>query len=156
VGQLWDVVVDTESVARRLVSSAVVVAFGVLLAVLLGRLLVRRAHDGASRYYARKLSRYAAALVVVIALAVVWQAFAGRLGVVLGFATAGIAFAMQEVIGALAGWFNIVAGHIFSVGDRIQMGGCGATSSTSPRCAPSCWRSARAPRTTTRGYVAAG
>jgi small-conductance mechanosensitive channel len=123
MSQLWDLVVDTESVAGRLVSSAMVVAFGVLLAVVLGRLLVRRAHDGASRYYARKLSRYAAALVVVIALAVVWQAFAGRLGVVLGFATAGIAFAMQEVIGALAGWFNIVAGRIFSVGDRIQMGG---------------------------------
>lgn len=123
MGRLWDLVVDTESVAGRLVSSAGVVAVGVLLAVLLGRLLVRRAHDGASRYYARKLSRYAAALVVMIALAVVWQAFAGRVGVVLGFATAGIAFAMQEVIGALAGWFNIVVGRIFSVGDRIQMGG---------------------------------
>jgi hypothetical protein len=50
MSQLWDLVVDTESVAGRLVSSAMVVAFGVLLAVVLGRLLVRRAHDGASRY----------------------------------------------------------------------------------------------------------
>ena len=30
---------------------------------------------------------------------------------------------MQEVIGALAGWANIVSGRIFRVGDRIQMGG---------------------------------
>ncbi len=30
---------------------------------------------------------------------------------------------MQEVIGALAGWVNIVSGRIFRVGDRIQMGG---------------------------------
>ncbi len=41
----------------------------------------------------------------------------------LGFATAGLAFAMQEVIGALAGWVSILTGRHFRVGDRIQMGG---------------------------------
>jgi small-conductance mechanosensitive channel len=30
---------------------------------------------------------------------------------------------MQEVVGAVAGWFNILSGRIFRVGDRIQMGG---------------------------------
>lgn len=30
---------------------------------------------------------------------------------------------MQEVIGALFGWVNIVAGRIYTVGDRIEMGG---------------------------------
>ncbi len=121
--RLWELVVDSESVAGRLVTSAVVVGFGVLLASLLGRLFSRRTSDPYSRFYARKASRYAVALVVLIALAVVWQAFAGRIGVVLGLATAGVAFAMQEVIGALAGWFNIVSGRIFRVGDRIEMGG---------------------------------
>jgi small-conductance mechanosensitive channel len=62
-------------------------------------------------------------LAAVVAVAALWHGFAGRLGVVLGFAAAGVAFAMQEVIGALAGWFNIVSGGIFRVGDRIQMGG---------------------------------
>ncbi|TFH21425.1 MAG: mechanosensitive ion channel family protein [Acidimicrobiales bacterium] len=32
-------------------------------------------------------------------------------------------FAMSEVIGALAGWFNIVSGSICKVGDRVQVGG---------------------------------
>ena len=41
----------------------------------------------------------------------------------MGLVAAGLAFAMQEVIGALAGWFNIMTGRIFRVGDRIQMGG---------------------------------
>ncbi len=59
----------------------------------------------------------------LIVLAVVWRAFAGRLGVVFGLAAAGVAFAMQEVIGALAGWLNILSGGIFRVGDRIQMAG---------------------------------
>lgn len=120
---MLELLADNESVPGRLVTSALVVTVGVTLSLVLGRLLARRADDPFSRYYARKVTRYAMAVLVVIALAVVWQAFAGRLGVVLGLATAGVAFAMQEVIGALAGWFNIVAGRIFRVGDRIQMGG---------------------------------
>jgi small-conductance mechanosensitive channel len=30
---------------------------------------------------------------------------------------------MQEVIGALAGWFNILSGGVYRVGDRVQLGG---------------------------------
>jgi small-conductance mechanosensitive channel len=56
-------------------------------------------------------------------IALIWRAFAGRIGVVLGLVVAGVAFAMQEVIGALAGWVNVVSGRIFRVGDRLQMGG---------------------------------
>jgi small-conductance mechanosensitive channel len=123
VSSLVDLLADNESVAGRWATSAVVVALGVLAAAVLGRLAARRSDDPYARYYARKLARYAVAAVVVVALAVVWRAFAGRLGVVLGLATAGVAFAMQEVIGAVAGWFNIVSGRIFKVGDRIQMGG---------------------------------
>ena len=99
------------------------VAVAAVLSAALGRLLARRSSDPYGRYYARKGARYAVAAVTVVVLAIVWQAFAGRLGVVLGLATAGLAFAMQEVIGAVAGWFNIVSGRIFRVGDRIQMGG---------------------------------
>jgi small-conductance mechanosensitive channel len=58
-----------------------------------------------------------------LAIGVTWRAFAGQAGVVLGLMAAGVAFAMQEVIGALAGWFNILSGRIFRVGDRIDMGG---------------------------------
>ncbi len=123
MGDVVDLIVDNETVAGRLVTSMVVVLTGVVVATVFGRLLARRADDVYARYYARKLTRYVAAVLVVIALAVVWRAFAGRVGIVLGLATAGLAFAMQEVIGAVAGWFNIVSGRIFRVGDRIQMGG---------------------------------
>lgn len=94
-----------------------------MLAWALGAVLARRTDDPYAGYYARKGARYVMAIVAVIALAIVWRAFAGRVGVVLGLATAGIAFAMQEVVGAVAGWFNILSGGIFRVGDRIEMGG---------------------------------
>jgi hypothetical protein len=55
-------------------------------------------------YYLRKAVRILVAVALLIALAVVRRSFAGRIAVILGFATAGLAFAMQEVIGALAGW----------------------------------------------------
>jgi small-conductance mechanosensitive channel len=86
-------------------------------------ILDRRLDEGAARYHAGKLIRYAVGVFTIVALAVIWRGFAGRAGEIVGFAAAGVAFAMQEVIGALAGWFNIVSGHIFKVGDRIEMAG---------------------------------
>lgn len=92
-------------------------------AALLGRLATVRAADPYSRYYLRKAVHAVVALALLVALAVTWRPFAGQLGVVLGFATAGLAFAMQEVIGAVAGWVSILTGRHFRVGDRIQVGG---------------------------------
>jgi small-conductance mechanosensitive channel len=123
VEDLWDLVRDNQSVTGRAVTSAVVVAVAVAVALLGGRVMARRADDAQSRYYARKFVRYVVAALTLVVLAVLWRAFAGRAGVVLGLAAAGLAFAMQEVIGAVAGWFNILSGRIFRVGDRIQMGG---------------------------------
>ena len=61
--------------------------------------------------------------VTLIALALYWRPFSGQVFAILGFAVAGLTFALQELIGAVAGWFNILSGRIFRVGDRIQMGG---------------------------------
>jgi small-conductance mechanosensitive channel len=108
----------------RLVLSAAAIVVSAIVASVAGRVLARRREDDPyARYYARKISRYVAAVVAVIALAIIWRAFAGRISVVLGLMAAGIAFAMQETIGAIAGWFNILSGRIFRVGDRIEMGG---------------------------------
>ena len=114
---------DNSSVLGRLVTTGVVVVVGVMLAVVAGRMAGRRSNDPYTRYYLRKSARYLVLGLVVVALAVVWQPFAGRIGVVLGLTAAGVAFAMQEVIGALAGWVSILSSRQYRVGDRIQMGG---------------------------------
>jgi small-conductance mechanosensitive channel len=121
--RVWELIADNQTASGRLVTSVVVIGCGVLIAGSVGRLLARRTDDAYAKYYARKLTRYVTAVLVVLVLAIVWSAFAGRAGVVLGLATAGLAFAMQEVVGAIAGWFNILSGRIFRVGDRIEMGG---------------------------------
>lgn len=118
-----ELLADNRSVAGRLVTTAAIVAVATLLAAGIGRLLARGETDPYARYYKRKITRYVFAFLAVIAAGVTWRAFAGQAGVVLGLMAAGVAFAMQEVIGALAGWFNILSGRIFRVGDRIDMGG---------------------------------
>lgn len=120
---VWELLTDNESALGRAVTTALIVVIGWALAALLSRLIRRRSSDAESRYYIRKAVRYAAGVLTVIALAVYWRPFGGQVATVIGLTAAGIAFAMQEAIGALAGFVNIQTGRIFRVGDRIQMGG---------------------------------
>ncbi len=120
---IWDLVTDNESVAGKLVTTAVIIGIAIVVGAMLGRLLARRTDDRYRKYYTRKTTTYVVGVIAVIGLGILWRPFAGQLGLVLGLITAGLAFAMQELIGALAGWFNIVSGSIFKVGDRVQLGG---------------------------------
>jgi small-conductance mechanosensitive channel len=110
-------------VTTRLVATLVVAAVTVALAWVGGRLAARRGHDEFSAFHYRRLARYGATLVGVVALLFVWRAALGHVAVFGGIAVAGLAFAMQEAIGSVAGWFNIVSGGIYRVGDRVELGG---------------------------------
>ena len=114
---------DTSSVTGRLTTSAAMIVVAVLVAIAAGRLATRRVEDTYNRYYLRKAVHYLTVVALLLALALLWRPFAGRIGVVVGLLAAGLALAMQEVIGALAGWVSILTGRQFRVGDRIQM--CG-------------------------------
>ena len=52
-----------------------------------------------------------------------WFDDPARLTTALGLVTAGLAFALQKVVTAVAGYFVILQGRTFNVGDRITMGG---------------------------------
>ncbi len=119
----WDLIADNESAGGKLMTSAFMAIVAVVLAAFVGRLASRGVDDRYRKYYTRKLVNYVVAAVTIVGLGVLWRPFAGQLGLVLGLTTAGLAFAMQEVIGALAGWFNIMSGTIYRVGDRVQVGG---------------------------------
>ena len=63
------------------------------------------------------------AAIVVLGFMSIWFDNAAELASVLGLVGAGIAFALQRVITAVAGYFVILRGKTFNVGDRILMGG---------------------------------
>jgi len=105
-----------------------VITVAVLIAVIIVLLVARRAvgrvvDEPQQRNNAARFVRILVWLAALIAIVIVWQPVGAGLAPALGFATAGVAFAMQEVIGAIAGWFNITFGRVFSVGDRIEMAG---------------------------------
>ena len=122
--RVLELLVDTDSPAGLLVTSAAIILLGAVVRLLAAPVVRRRfADDPYRRDWSGKIVAYAVSAVAIVALIALWAPLGGRLSVILGFATAGVAFAMQEVIGALFGWLNILAGRIYTVGDRIEVGG---------------------------------
>ncbi len=60
---------------------------------------------------------------MLLGLVSIWFDDPTRLTTALGLVTAGLAFALQKVVTALAGYVLILRGKTFNVGDRITMGG---------------------------------
>ncbi len=65
----------------------------------------------------------ATAMVLLLTILSIWFDDPTRLATALGLVTAGLAFALQKVVTAFAGYMVILRGNTFSVGDRIVMGG---------------------------------
>lgn len=111
----------------RLFHAAVVIVIAAIVTGMVSRaakrMLQARIKDNAARYRASKLTSVAG-YVVVIVIAI--TQFAGQFSgftVAIGAASAGIAFALQEVIASFAGWLAVAFGGFYSVGDRVQLGG---------------------------------
>lgn len=99
----------------------VVIAVWLLRACL--RWLLRGASNNAAAFWTRQAINLSAAVFLLFGIASIWFDDPTRLTTALGLVTAGLAFALQKVITALAGYFVILRGKTFSVGDRIVMGG---------------------------------
>jgi small-conductance mechanosensitive channel len=110
-------------VSGRVIATIVVVAVGSVGSLLAARVAERRGHDDFSSFWYRRLARYGIVLAAIVVLLVVWRSSIGHVAIFGGLAVAGLAFAMQEAIGSVAGWFNIVSGGIYRIGDRIEMAG---------------------------------
>lgn len=85
--------------------------------------LIRYLKDSDSRYYARKLITFIGYLAGFVFITIVFKDRLGGLTVAIGVASAGIAFALQEVIASVAGWIAISFGGFYKPGDRVQLGG---------------------------------
>ncbi|MGE0442839.1 MAG: mechanosensitive ion channel family protein [Gemmatimonadales bacterium] len=113
----------SEPTVRRLLALAAGLVIVVVLVRLVNRSLGRLVHDAESRYRARKGITFLGYLAVALLAVSVYGANLAGLGVTLGVAGAGVAFALQEVIASVAGWFAIAMAGFFRTGDRIQLGG---------------------------------
>ena len=75
------------------------------------------------RFWTRQGINLFLAIVMVIGITSIWFDDPTHLATALGLVTAGLAFALQKVVTSVAGYFVILRGNTFTVGDRISMGG---------------------------------
>lgn len=74
-------------------------------------------------FWTRQGVQLVAAVILVLGIASIWIDAGTDIATGLGLVSAGLAFALQQVITALAGYFVILRGDTFNVGDRIAIGG---------------------------------
>ena len=108
-----------------------VIKLGVSLVVLLSLWLVKRLTLAAVRrkvtdvtraYRLRRSIGYTHAVLVLLAIGIIWIEGARSVGTFLGLVSAGLAIAMHDTIANIAGWVFIIGRKPFKVGDRIQIG----------------------------------
>ena len=103
---------------------AVVLLISAALRGLVNLILGRTDHATTqSRFWTRQGVSLLATLIIVIGVVSIWFNDPTRLATAFGLMSAGLAFALQQVITAIAGYFVILRGSTFTVGDRISMGG---------------------------------
>lgn len=99
-----------------------IVALGWALRGLLRLLLHGHRHDRAE-FWGRQGISLLLTVLLLLGIASIWFDDPTRLATAFGLVTAGLAFALQKVVTAVAGYFVILRGKTFNVGDRIVMGG---------------------------------
>jgi small-conductance mechanosensitive channel len=109
------------------------------VAVLLGAVVVRfivaalmrlaaghgwqRTEGARPRFWVKQATSLALLVAVVAALISIWVADAGRFASIAGLVTAGVAVSLQRVLTSFAAYLIVLRGRVYTVGDRITMGG---------------------------------
>jgi small-conductance mechanosensitive channel len=115
--------IDAENGKKLLFTLALIVAMLALSKVLRGLTHLLRTKNERRAFWTRQGVHLFTALVLIIGTVSIWFDDPTRLTTAIGLVTAGLAFALQRVVTALAGYLLILRGRTFNVGDRIVMGG---------------------------------
>ena len=117
--------VNAEAGQKLLLTIAFVAGILLLRAIVVGvaQVVTGRHRNERVMFWTRQGASITAALLAVVALLSIWFDDPQHLTTGLGLFSAGLAFALQRVVTALAGYVVIMRGNTFTVGDRITMGG---------------------------------
>lgn len=109
---------------KKLLMTIVLIVLALLLRRMFRGVITRmRRGDVRVKFWARQGVQLFLAVVLLLGLVSIWFDDPTRLTTALGLVMAGLAFALQKVVTAAAGYFVILRGETFNVGDRIRMGG---------------------------------
>jgi small-conductance mechanosensitive channel len=107
----------------RLASAGIALAIIVIAVRMLQSFASRRITDREARYRSRKLIAGLGYIAFTLSVLGIFGPRMSDVAVAAGIASAGLAFALQEVIGSFAGYIAISFGGFFRIGDRVQLGG---------------------------------
>lgn len=111
---------------RKLLMTFVLI-FGVLLIQWglrgFAKLFLKGSRSERVVFWVRQAISLILTLIMLVGVLSIWFDNPTRLATFAGLVTAGIAFALQKPISAIAGYLVILRGKTFGVGDRITMGG---------------------------------
>lgn len=110
---------------KKLLFTLIFIVLVVVATKLLRALIRATLRHGQERpaFWARQAVNLMAAILLLFGVTSIWFDDPTRLTTAMGLVTAGLAFALQKVITAVAGYIVILHGKTFNVGDRIVMGG---------------------------------
>ncbi len=122
--------INAENGQKLLLTGALILIVW-LVRIVLRRIVLRRIvkstrltrPDPHAEFWSRQGINIGTTALLVLGLLSIWFDDPTRLATALGLVTAGLAFALQKVVTAIAGYFVILRGDTFNVGDRITMGG---------------------------------
>ena len=117
--------INAETGQKLLLTAAFLGGVLLLRALIVGvaRLITGKPRNDRVMFWTRQGASVTAALLGAVALLSIWFDDPERLTTGIGIFSAGLAFALQRVVTALAGYVVIMRGNTFTIGDRITMGG---------------------------------
>lgn len=113
----------TDPIVIQVAWLAGIAIVAIIIARVVSSSVPRMVSDNESQYRLRKLIDAVVFVVILIAAIVIFGWNIAGLGVTFGVIGAGIAFALQEVILAIAGWLTITLGKFYRPGDRVKVAG---------------------------------
>lgn len=109
-------------ITQRLIFIGIGVLIILIAAQLVKKGLNNTVKSNDNKYKARKAVGLISYIFIIALVLFVYSDKLGNVGVALGVAGAGVAFALQELIITLAGWLNIVVSGNVLVGQRVKIG----------------------------------
>ncbi|MBE9220592.1 mechanosensitive ion channel family protein [Dolichospermum flos-aquae] len=113
---------DDAIVIKLIEVTSGIIIVGIIFRIL-SQVLPRQVQDSDLRYRIRKGITFVGYAIMALLIVLIFSDSLGKLTVIFGVIGAGVAFALQEVIGSFAGWVAISFGQFYKPGDRVLLGG---------------------------------
>jgi len=114
---------ESSNLIVELVQFFLWMTFILFISWLIRKSIEGRIKDNSARYRLKKIIRLASYILIILLLIITFTGEIKYFTISIGLISAGIAFALQEVLLSIAGWFAIFGSNIYKPGDRIEING---------------------------------